>query len=295
MFKNRDKIIGIALVTPSILAVFIFVYGFIFWSGRVSLSKWKGLLPNYEYAGFQNYISLFSDARFKIDVSNTVIFTVIFVIGCLLLGLFMAVLLDRDIKGEAFFRTVFLYPMAISYIVTGVVWRWLMNPALGERLSGFNLIFHNLGLDFLISKWLTTPKWGIAFIAIPAIWQMSGYIMALYLSGLRSIPDEIREAAAVDGATEWQIFRYIIMPLIQPITLSAVIILGHMSLKVFDLIVAIAGKQIQLDVPAINMWQTTFDGMDFARGAAIGILLLVSVAILIIPYLRFSLKTEEQL
>lgn len=295
MAKNKDKIIGILLLSPSVIAVFIFIYGFILWSARVSLSQWKGLLPNYNWAGFQNYISLFSDARFQIDIRNTVIFTVLFVSGCLVLGLFMAVLLDRGIRGEAFFRTVFLFPMAISYIVTGVVWRWLMNPALGDRLSGINLIFHALNLDFLISKWTTTPQWGIAFIAIPAIWQMSGYIMALYLSALRAIPTEIREAAAVDGANETQIFRMIVLPLIQPITLSAVIILGHMSLKVFDLILAIAGKQIALDVPAINMWQTTFDGLNYARGAAIGILLLLSVAVLIIPYLRFSLKTEEQL
>lgn len=295
MNKYRDKIIGIALVSPSIIAVFVFIYGFIFWSFRVSLSQWKGLLPNYDWAGFQNYISLFSDPRFQIDIRNTLIFTALFVVGCLVLGLGMAVLLDRGIRGEAFFRTIFLFPMAISYIVTGVVWRWLMNPATGDRISGINLIFDTLGLDFLISRWFTTPQWGIAFIAIPAIWQMSGYIMALYLSALRAIPDEIREAAAVDGASESQIFWMIVFPLIQPITLSAVIILGHMSLKVFDLIVAIAGKQIALDVPAINMWQTTFDGLNYARGAAIGILLLISVAVLIIPYLRFSLKTEEQL
>lgn len=295
MNKYRDKIIGIALVSPSIIAVFVFIYGFIFWSFRVSLSQWKGLLPNYDWAGFQNYISLFSDPRFQIDIRNTLIFTALFVVGCLVLGLGMAVLLDRGIRGEAFFRTIFLFPMAISYIVTGVVWRWLMNPATGDRISGINLIFDTLGLDFLISRWFTTPQWGIAFIAIPAIWQMSGYIMALYLSALRAIPEEIREAAAVDGASESQIFWMIVFPLIQPITLSAVIILGHMSLKVFDLIVAIAGKQIALDVPAINMWQTTFDGLNYARGAAIGILLLISVAVLIIPYLRFSLKTEEQL
>ncbi len=295
MAKNKDKIIGILLLSPSVIAVFIFIYGFIIWSARVSLSQWKGLLPNYKWAGFQNYISLFSDPRFQIDIRNTLIFTVLFVSGCLVLGLFMAVLLDRGIRGEAFFRTVFLFPMAISYIVTGVVWRWLMNPAMGDRISGINLIFHSLNLDFLISKWTTTPYWGIAYIALPAIWQMSGYIMALYLSALRAIPTEIREAAAVDGANESQIFRMIVFPMIQPITLSAVIILGHMSLKVFDLILAIAGKQIMLDVPSINMWQTTFDGLNYARGAAIGILLLISVAVLIIPYLRFSLKTEEQL
>jgi glucose/mannose transport system permease protein len=130
--------------------------------------------------------------------------------------------------------------MAISFIVTGVVWRWLMNPAMGSRMSGLNLLFDTLGLDFLINKWYTTPTWGIAFIAIPAIWQMSGYTMALYLGGLRGIPVELREAAQVDGANEVQIYRFIILPLLRPITLSAMIILGHISLKVFDLIVAVA-------------------------------------------------------
>ncbi len=112
---------------------------------------------------------------------------------------------------------------------------------------------------------------GIAFIAIPAIWQMSGYVMALYLGGLRAIPQELQEAARVDGATEVQIYRHIILPLIRPITLSAMIILGHISLKVFDLIISTVGKQLQLDVPAIYMWQTTFDGHFFGRGAAISI------------------------
>ena len=179
----------------------------------------------------------------------------------MLLGLLLAILLDQGLKGESFFRSLFLFPMAISYIVTGVVWRWLMNPAMGTRISGLNLLFHNLGLDFLINHWHTTPIWGIAFIAIPAIWQMSGYTMALYLAGLRAIPDELREAARVDGATELQIYRTSFCRCCSPVTLSAIIILGHMSLKVFDLIVAVAGKQLPLDVPAIYMWQTTFDGI----------------------------------
>jgi glucose/mannose transport system permease protein len=170
-----------------------------------------------------------------------------------------------------------------------------MNPAAGSRMSGLNLLFDSLGLDFLVSQWHTTPYWGIAFIAIPAIWQMSGYTMALYLGGLRGIPIQLREAAQVDGANEFQIYRFIILPLLRPITLSAMIILGHISLKVFDLIIAVAGKQLPLDVPAIYMWQTTFDGYFFGRGAAIGILLLLSVAVLIIPYLIFTLRTEAEL
>jgi len=294
MFKNKDRYLSIILISPSILAVLIFVYGFIGWSIRVSLSNWKGLNPDYSWAGFKNYLGLFSDPRFHVDIRNTLIFTGVFVLGSIILGFIMAVMLDQNLRGEGFFRNLFLFPMAISYIVTGVVWRWLMNSATGSRMSGLNLLFTNLKLDFLVNLWYNTPKWGMAAIAMAAIWQMSGYTMALYLAGLRSVPSELKEAAQIDGANEIQIYRHIILPIISPVTLSALIILGHMSLKVFDLIIAVAGKQLPLDVPSIYMWQTTFDGLFYARGAAIGILLLISVAVLIIPYIRYTLKTEVQ-
>ena len=295
MRVDKERLLGVLLISPSLAAVAIFVYGFIIWSARVSLSKWTGLMPDYTFVGLKNFLDLFKDPRFHIDIRNTVIFTVLFVTGSLLVGLLLAIFLDQDLKGESFFRSLFIFPMAISYIVTGVTWRWLMNPAMGQRISGLNLLLDKIGLDGLINSWYTTPKWGIAFIALPAIWQMSGYVMALYLSGLRAIPQELREAARVDGANEFEIYRHIILPLMSPITLSALIILGHMSLKVFDLIYSIAGKQVALDVPAIYMWQVTFDGLFYGRGAAIGILLLLSVAILVIPYIRYSLKTEESL
>lgn len=292
---KKETAISIALISPSIIAVLIFVYGFIGWSVRVSFSAWKGLLPDYTWVGLDNYRSLFADPRFHIDIRNTIIFTTLFVGGCLILGLGTAVLLDQGLRGEGFFRSLFLFPMAISFIVTGVVWRWLMNPAQGSRISGLNLLFTSMGLDGLVSKWHTTPEWGIAAIALPAVWQMSGYTMALYLGGLRSIPDPLREAARVDGASEWAIYRRVIIPLLRPVTLSAMIILGHISLKVFDLIIAVAGKQVALDVPAIYMWTTTFDGNFYGRGAAIGVLLLLSVAVLVIPYLYFTLREEAEL
>jgi glucose/mannose transport system permease protein len=295
MFARKDKLFGFLLVLPSIIAVGIFVYGFIAWSVRVSFSEWKGLTPDYTFAGLRNYLELFADPRFHVDIRNTVIFTAVFVIGALAIGLSLAILLDQRLPGEAFFRSLFLFPMAISFIVTGVVWRWLMNPALSaDRLSGYNLLFHNLGLDFLVNQWHLTPNYGMAAIALTAIWQMSGYTMALYLGGLRAVPEELREAARVDGASEFQIYWRIILPLLWPVTLSAVIILGHISLKVFDLIIAVAGKQLPLDVPSIYMWQTTFDGLFYGRGASIGILLLISVAVLIIPYLYYSLRSEGE-
>ncbi len=284
------------MIAPSALALLIFVYGFIGWSVRVSLSNWEGLKPNYAWYGIQNFVNLFSDRRFHIDLRNTTIFTSIFVIGSILIGLALAILLDRGIRGSTIFRTTFLFPMAISLIVTGVAWRWMMNPATGNRISGLNQILDAVGLDSLISKWHTSdPPWGIAFIAIPAIWQMSGFTMALFLGGLRSIPEDIKEAARVDGASERQVYRTVIIPLLRPVLLSALIILGHISLKVFDLIVAMSGKDIRLDVPAVYMWTTTFDGENYSRGAAIGILLLMSVALLVIPYLVYSTRKETEL
>jgi glucose/mannose transport system permease protein len=296
MFES-ESVLSIALLLPSIVAVAIFVYGFIGWSIRVSLSKWKGLNPDFTWVGLQQYFILFKDnPRFVIDVRNTAMFTVGFILGCLILGLALAILLDQKLKGEALFRGIFLFPMSISFIASGVVWGWLMNPATGNRITGINLIFQSLGLKSLISLWHSTPMpWGMAFTVIPAVWQLSGFTMALYMGGMRSISDDLREAARVDGASEFQIYRYIIFPMLAPVTLSAVIILGHMSLKIFDLIVALGNKAISLDVPGIYMWTTTFDGTNYAQGAAIGILMLVSVAILVIPYLVQNLRTETQL
>jgi glucose/mannose transport system permease protein len=295
MFEN-ETVLSIAMLTPSIVAVAIFVYGFIAWSVRVSLSKWKGLLPDYTWDGLKQYTYLFHDPRFMIDVRNTGMFTVGFIIGCLVIGLGLAILLDQKLKGETIFRGIFLFPMSISFIASGVVWGWLMNPATGNRITGINLIFQSLGLQSLVSLWHSTPMpWGMAFTVIPAVWQLSGFTMALYMGGIRSISDDLREAARVDGASEFQIYRYIIFPLLQPVTLSAVIILGHMSLKIFDLIVALGHKDLRLDVPGIYMWTTTFDGTNYAQGAAIGILMLISVAILVVPYLIQNMRTETEL
>jgi glucose/mannose transport system permease protein len=296
MYQN-ETVLSIAILIPSLVAVAIFVYGFIGWSARVSLSQWQGLRPDFTFVGLKQYIDLFNnDPRFVIDVRNTAMFTVMFIVSCLVIGLGLAILLEQKPKGESLFRGIFLFPMSISFIASGVVWGWLMNPSTGDRLTGINLIFHLIHLDFLVSKWFTTPQpWGMAYSVIPAVWQLSGFTMALYLGGIRSISEEVREAARVDGASEFQIYRYIIMPMLQPVTLSAVIILGHMSLKIFDLIVALGKQDIRLDVPGIYMWQTTFSGNNYAQGAAIGILMLVSVAVLVIPYLVQNMRSETKL
>jgi glucose/mannose transport system permease protein len=294
---RRDRLIAAAMVSPSVLLVGIFVYGFIAWSLRVSMSDFQGLLPSYNFVGLDVYEQLvFNDRRFRIGARNTAVFSVVFLAGAMLLGLLLAILIDRKLPASGLFRSVFLFPMAVSFIVTGVAWRWLMNPATGDRTSGLNLLFEQIGLGFLANSWHTTsPPWGIAFVGIPAVWQMAGFAMAVFLAGLRSIPDEVREAARVDGATEWQMYRRVILPLLRPAALSVIIILGHISLKIFDLIIALTGRQIALDVPAIYMWTTTFDANNFNRGAAIGIMLLLAVAVLVVPYLWYVRRQENEL
>lgn len=324
---SRDRLLSILLILPSIIAIGVFVYGFIAFTGFSSLTKWNSLTPDFTLVGFRNYARLFTIDRFLSDLRNTVTFTVLFLVACLVIGMFLAILLDQRIKGEGIFRAIFLFPMAISYIVTGVVWRWLLNPGTAQTgSSGVNLLFDKLGLDFLRWGWFTDPTiWhipkesavgqfltnigagglaspyvGISLamisVVIAATWQMSGYTMAMYLAGLRAIPDELREAARVDGATEVQLLRHIILPLLKPITLSAVIILGHMSLKIFDLVVSMTGPgpAFATDVPAFFMFDTTFRGNNFAQGAAIAMLLLLVVAVLVIPYLRDTMRTEAQ-
>lgn len=300
-----ERAAPVLFVLPSLIAILIFVYGFIGWTGYTSLTKWDTLNPDFTFVGLENYAKLFRDFRFQSDLRNTLFFTLFFLAGCLVLGIVSAVLIDQKVKGEGFFRSVYLFPMALSFVVTGTVWQWLFNPS-----TGVNVLPEALGLDPLNFRWYTDPavwpstikvgliKFGIPVALLPvviaAVWQLSGFTMAMYLAGLRGIPDEIREAARVDGATEFQVYRHVIFPQLWPITLSAVIILGHISLKIFDLIFTMTGSgpAFATDVPGVFMFETTFRGNHFAQGAAIAMIMLLMVAVVIVPYLM-NTNVEE--
>lgn len=295
--SRKERATSILLVLPTFIAMIIFIYGFIGFTGYASLSNWDQLMPDFSFAGLRNYITLFKNQRFIIDMENTFTFTVLFLLSSIILGFLLAVLLDQNIRGEGVFRNIYLFPMALSYIVTGVVWRWLLSP--GTKVTGplgVNMLFDMVGLGFLKSGWFTDPDIGIKAVVIAATWQTAGYIMALYLAGMRAIPDDLREAARVDGANEFQIYWRIIIPLLRPITLSAVIILGHISLKIYDLVVSMTGPGIgfSTDVPALFMFDTTFRGNRFAQGASIAMVLLILVAVLVVPYLISSNKREVE-
>lgn len=293
---KKDRLKAIGVILPSIAAVFIFVYGFIIWSLRTSLSAWDGIMPDFTFVGLKNYIEVFTSERFRIDIWNTFFFTFFFLVLSICTGLLLAFLLDSKIKGEGVFRNLFLFPMAISFVVTGVVWRWVFNPTVG-----INVLLQSIGLSWAKWGWYTDPSMYLNFhpalvpVVIAASWQLSGYTMAMYLAGLRGIPEQLIEAATIDGATFFQTFRYIILPLLKPITLSAMIVLGHISLKIFDLVYTMTGKgpAFATDMPAIYMFETTFRGNHYAKGSVISIVMLLMVAIVIVPYLFSTFRKEK--
>jgi glucose/mannose transport system permease protein len=289
---------GLLLVSPSIVLIAVFVFGLIGWNIKVSLSDWRTAVPSSNWAGLQAYRDLNADPAWccgpYTNLRHILIFTVAFIIGTLLVGLTLAFLLEKGVRGEGFFRSVYLFPMAVSFIAAGVVWRWLMNPAPGDRATGLNVVFDKAGLGFLGNQWYLGQNWGMAAMALPAIWALGGYIMALFLAGFRGVPEELREAARMDGASELRVYRHVVFPYLRPVTLSALIILGHISLKVFDLIVAIGGKQLITQTPAVYMWILIYDARDYAKGAAIATLLLIGISAIIIPYLIYTVRAERQ-
>ncbi|WP_188968449.1 carbohydrate ABC transporter permease [Deinococcus aerolatus] len=367
---SKDRLWAVAVLAPSVILIGIFVYYFIGRTVYVSLTDWGNdpaqalaLDPIIRWVGLQNYSELFSgflQGRFRQELVNTLFFTVFFILGCLGLGLGLALILDRNPRGEGLWRTIFLFPMSLSFIVTGTIWRWMLQPQggvnqaptlLGAPPSTFAWLSSNdsvLKFDWNTLPLITASVVGVVLlflavgaaregnrvrtlvaavcaalligwavfvgpnvkllaapelhgfnlamigIIIAAVWQMSGYTMALYLAGLRGIPEELREAAKVDGARDAQMYRFVIFPLLSPITLSAMIILGHISLKIFDLVYAMAGPDnIAASVPALNMYLTSFRQNQFALGAAIGTILLILVAFVIVPYLANQFRGEE--
>ena len=286
-----ERLISVLLVVPSAVLVGLFVYAFIGYTGFVSLTAWRGIVPDYTFVGLQQYQQLFDLERFQADISNTVRFTALFLTASIVLGFGAALLLDQRLRGTIFFQNVFLFPLAISFVVTGTVWRWVFNPN-----YGINLLFDRVGLGFLKSDWLTNVDTALYAVVIAAVWQMSGFCMAMFLAGLRSIPDELREAAQVDGASWIQTLRHIILPLLNPILLAAVIILGHISLKIFDLVfvMTFGGPGFATDMPGLHMFIATFRQNLYARGAAIATVLLLMVAVLIVPYLIWQQREERR-
>ena len=297
MRRTKSWLPGFLLVLPSIVLVGVFVYWLIFKNVFTSLQRSTNFVTDkvVNPGGYQNYTKLLGSDDYQHALLNLLVLTVVFMVGTMVMGLVWAVLLEKGVGAEGFFRSVYLFPMAVSMIAAGVVWRWLLSPAQGEgQAIGLNQLFIKLHLDGLQSSWWSgSSKFSMAAMAIPAIWQLSGYVMALFLAGFRGISDDQREAARIDGASEWKIYRHVLFPQLSPIALSALIILGHMSMKMFDLIYVIAGpNSYKAAVPTTMMWTQLFAQSDPQAAAVNATILLVIVAIVVVPYLVSQSRSE---
>ncbi len=277
------------VVAPSFVLGFLFIYGMILWNGYFSVSASR-LLPNYDFAGFEPYLALLDSERFHVASWNLLVFATLFIGGSLALGLLLAVLLDQKIRAEGVLRTVYLYPMALSFIVTGTAWKWILNPGLGLEQTVRGWGFADFRFD-----WLVDPDKAIYCVAIAGIWQSAGFVMALFLAGLRGIDEAIVKAAQVDGASLPRIYLRILIPSLRPVFFSTLMVLSHIAIKSFDLVMALTagGPGFATDMPATYMYSMAFTRGQINLGAASATVMLATVAAIVVPYLYSELRTRR--
>ena len=283
--ENTPKLI----LAPSFIAVLVFVYGFIGWTAWVSLTRSR-LLPKYEIEGLIQYERLFVSPRWDTAFGNLFVFGILFIAIAMILGLVLAILLDQNIRTEGAIRTIYLYPMALSMIVTGTAWKWILNPGLGLEATVRGWGFENFRFD-----WLVNPDMAIYTIVLAAIWQSSGFVMALFLAGLRSVDGEIIKAAQVDGIPTWRVYTAIIIPSMAPIFLSAFIVLSHLAIKSFDLVIALTGggPGYATDLPATYMYAMAFSRGDIGQAASSAMVMMMVVFAIVVPYLYSELRSKD--
>jgi glucose/mannose transport system permease protein len=274
------------VLAPSFALVLFFVYGFILWTIWLSFTNSR-MMPVYEIVGFDSYVRLFSQPNWYMALKNLLIFGSLYIGISIALGLMLAILIDQRIRGEGVFRPIYLYPMALSFIVTGTAWKWFLNPGLG-----LDKTMHVLGWTSFKFDWLINTDMAIYTIVIAGVWQTSGFVMAMFLAGLRGIDGEIMKAAQIDGASSFAIYRRIVIPMLRPVFLSAVIVLMHLAIKSYDLVIALTGggPGNATEVPATFMYSYTFTRNQMGVGAASAVIMLMTIAAVIVPYLYSELR-----
>ena len=285
------------VLAPSFAAVLIFVYGFILFTAWVSFTNSR-ILPfvgpdgqrTFELIGFENYEKLFKLSHWEIAISNMAIFAGLYIVICTAIGLTLAIFLDQKIRGEGVLRPIYLYPMALSFIVTGTAWKWFLDPGIG-----LENIVQTWGWESFTFDWIKNRDFALYTIVMAAVWQTSGFVMAMFLAGLRGIDNEILKAAQMDGASNWNLYRRIIIPQLRPAFLSAFVILAHLAIKTFDLVIAMTGggPGRATELPATFMYSYTFSRNQMGIGASSAVIMLMTIAAIMVPYLYAELKEKK--
>ena len=274
------------LFSPSVLLSLICVYGYIMFTMYLSFTD-STMMPSMELVGTPAYHRLLNLDNWWVSVRNLSIFAGLYISIALVLGLGLAILIDQRVRAESILRSVFLYPMALSFIVTGTAWKWLLDPGVGLERS-----MHLLGWESFSFGWIKDSEMAIYCVVIAAVWQTTGFVMAMFLAGLRGVDTEQINAAKVDGARTWQIYLNVIIPQLGAVFVSAFVILAHTAIKSYDLVVALTngGPGRSTWLPSVFMYQYTFTRNEMAVGAASSVLMLGAIAIIVVPYLVSEMR-----
>jgi glucose/mannose transport system permease protein len=276
----RAPLIARLMLSPSLVLMAVCVYGYIAFTAWLSFTA-STMLPTLAWQGTDAYTRLFGLSNWWLSVKNLGIFAALYILGCGVIGLLLAVLIDQKIRAEGVLRSIFLYPMALSFIVTGTAWKWLMDPSIGLERS-----LRAWGWESFTFGWVKDSDLAIYCIVIAAIWQTSGFVMALFLAGLRGVDNEILNAAKLDGARTWRIYQRVVFPMLGASFVSSFVILAHMAIKSYDLVIALTGGGPGRAswLPSVFMYQYTFTRNEMAVGAASAVLMLIAIAIVVVPH-----------
>ncbi|WP_417253993.1 carbohydrate ABC transporter permease [Celeribacter sp.] len=277
------------VLSPSLALTLVFVYGFILFTVYLSFTNSR-MLPNTDFVGFANYERLWGLRAWWVAVKNLAVFSSLYIVICIGIGLMLAIFLDQKIRGEGMLRPIYLYPMALSFIVTGTAWKWFLDPGIGLENT-----MHMWGWQSFEFRWIKDRNFAIYTVVLAAVWQTSGFVMAMFLAGLRGIDNEILKAAQIDGASNWNLYRRIVIPLLRPAFLSAFVILSHLAVKSYDLVIALTGggPGRATELPATFMYSYTFTRNQMGTGAASAVIMLMTIAAIMMPYLYSELKEKR--
>lgn len=272
------------VLLPTLAVSLVYVVVFTLWTAWISVSS-STLLPDLSYAGFRHYAALWDHQRWTIAYTNLFLFGSLYVVGSLILGTALAILIDQRVRGESVWRTIYLYPLAISFVVTGTAWRWVLDPS-----TGVQQLLRNLGWENAEFDWIVDRDMAIYCVVIAGMWQASGFAMALILAGLRSVDQDLVRAAQIDGASMARIYRRVILPSIRPIFIAVVVILLQFAIKTFDLVAALTGggPGLSTNVPAIYVYDLMFQRGQIAQGAAAAIMILLALLAVLVPYFIYT-------
>lgn len=274
------KLIPFAALTPMAVVVLVAYIGTVVWSFRVSLTNSRSL-PTDVYVGFAQYSKLFDNERWMLSIENLALYAVMFILASMVIGFLLAVFIDQKVKAEGLLRTVFLYPYAMSFVATGLVWQWLLTPGIGIENAVRQMGFPDFAFD-----WIIDQDKVMYTIVLATVWQAAGLVMAMMLAGLRGIDEEIWKAARLDGIPTWRVYVSIVIPMMAPTMATVFLLLSTAAIKLFDSVVAMTqgGPGTASEVPAKFIMDHLFGRANIALASAAAIMMLVPVLTLLAPY-----------